>query len=409
MRWLYTLFLCLSYAQFAMAPLPAVSIAAQVLAGFALAQVWTSPGVLVLILLIAAAGLAVADRRNWAAAVPASFTGFWLAYVVWRNLNLASASVFAVLAILTASLVLYLAWPLWRSGYRHQTLRLPDLTVVALNAAIYFGAGYGLLQNRYGADEGLFAVGAALIVALAARLLWSHDSRAAVLAAGIAWAFLVLAAPIQFVGYRVTLAWALEAAAIAWIGTRLEQRRALYAAGAVLVMVLLRLALVDSGMYSSAGSYREVVNARFLVFLVSALSFWAAAWWTRREAPVALPAYLSGHGVMLWGLGLEAVGWAERTAAPENIRSVVSTSISVLVAAYAVVLVAVGIFQRSAPTRVLGVALIGFVVLKLYLYDVWLLGQFYRMAAFAILGVLLLLMSYFYSRFRRSVETWWRP
>jgi uncharacterized membrane protein len=57
----------------------------------------------------------------------------------------------------------------------------------------------------------------------------------------------------------------------------------------------------------------------------------------------------------------------------------------------------------------LGAALIGLVVGKLYLYDVWLLGQFYRMAAFAILGVLLLAMSYFYSRFRGSVETWWRP
>jgi uncharacterized membrane protein len=88
---------------------------------------------------------------------------------------------------------------------------------------------------------------------------------------------------------------------------------------------------------------------------------------------------------------------------------VISTSISVLVAAYAVVLVAAGVVQRSAPTRVLGVALIGLVVLKLYLYDVWLLSLFYRMAAFAVLGALLLLMSYFYSRFRRSVETWWRP
>jgi uncharacterized membrane protein len=67
------------------------------------------------------------------------------------------------------------------------------------------------------------------------------------------------------------------------------------------------------------------------------------------------------------------------------------------------------VFQRNAPTRVLGIALIGFVVLKLYLYDVWLLGQFYRMAAFGILGVLLLVMSYFYSRFRHSMESWWRP
>jgi len=38
------------------------------------------------------------------------------------------------------------------------------------------------------------------------------------------------------------------------------------------------------------------------------------------------------------------------------------------------------------------------VVVKLYLYDVWLLGGFYRMAAFAILGVMLLVMSYLYSR-----------
>ncbi|HJT90178.1 MAG TPA: DUF2339 domain-containing protein, partial [Bryobacteraceae bacterium] len=109
------------------------------------------------------------------------------------------------------------------------------------------------------------------------------------------------------------------------------------------------------------------------------------------------------------GLCLEAVGWADRIAAPENARSVASTSISVLVAIYAVLLVAGGVYRRHAPTRVLGIGLIGFVVLKLYLYDVWLLGEFYRMAAFAILGVLLLVMSYFYSRFRGSMENWWRP
>jgi uncharacterized membrane protein len=150
------------------------------------------------------------------------------------------------------------------------------------------------------------------------------------------------------------------------------------------------------------------VNARFLTFVVSAAAFWGAAWWLRR-GPFALVAYAAGHSVLLWGLGLEAVGWAARAAAPQNFTSVASTSISVLIAAYAVALVAAGVFQRHAPTRLLGAALIGLVVGKLYLYDVWLLGQFYRMAAFAILGVLLLVMSYFYSRSRGSVETWWRP
>src|SRR5581483_2463979 len=113
--------------------------------------------------------------------------------------------------------------------------------------------------------------------------------------------------------------------------------------------------------------------------------------------------------ILIWGLGLEVVAWAERNTASQNLRSAISASISVLIAVYAVILVAAGVFQRHAPTRVLGAALIGLVVLKLYLYDVWLLGQFYRMAAFAILGLLLLLMSYFYSRFRSSLEGWWRP
>jgi uncharacterized membrane protein len=71
-------------------------------------------------------------------------------------------------------------------------------------------------------------------------------------------------------------------------------------------------------------------------------------------------------------------------------------------------LVAAGMLWRHTATRLLGIGLIGLVVLKLYLFDVWLLGQFYRMAAFAILGLLLLLMSYFYSRLRGSMESWWR-
>ena len=61
-------------------------------------------------------------------------------------------------------------------------------------------------------------------------------------------------------------------------------------------------------------------------------------------------------------------------------------------------LVGGGAARRHAASRLLGIGLIGLVVLKLYLYDVWLLGAFYRMAAFAILGVMLLLMSYLYSR-----------
>ena len=143
------------------------------------------------------------------------------------------------------------------------------------------------------------------------------------------------------------------------------------------------------------------MNARFVAFAAAAVAFWAVAWWIR-EGRLATGAYTTGHIVMLWGLTLEAFGWAARTASPENFRSVASTAVSVIAAAYAVLLVAGGAGWKHAGSRLMGMGLIGLVVLKLYLYDVWLLGPFYRMAAFAILGVMLLVMSYVYSRRSRQ-------
>ncbi len=409
-RWVYTAFVCLYYAQFAVAPLQPVFLASQILAGPALVQVW-APGSSVLLLLmgIALAGLVIADWRGWPLAVAASFAGFWLAYGQWRWLGTQIPPFAATLVALTAGLALYFGWPLWRAGYRHQKLRLQDLLLLPLEAAFYFGSAYALLEPSHRAYEGLLAVGLAALAAALARRLWQLDTRAGMLASGIAGALLVLAAPIQLAGYHVTIAWALEAAAISWLGARLGKPPALYAAGVVFFLMFLRLALVDSRMYTSPASYSTFLNGRFLVFLTCAGGLLAVAWWTQKQPPFALPAYAGGHGILLWGLGLEVAGWVERTAAPTNLRSAASISISVLIAAYAVVLVAVGVFHRHALTRVLGVVLIGIVVLKLYLYDVWLVSQFYRMTAFAILGVLLLLMSYFYSRFRGSMESWWRP
>ncbi len=55
--------------------------------------------------------------------------------------------------------------------------------------------------------------------------------------------------------------------------------------------------------------------------------------------------------------------------------------------------------------RHLGLVLLGIVVLKLYLYDVWLMTAFYRISAFVALGVLLLAASFIYSRFKYRRQT----
>jgi uncharacterized membrane protein len=408
MRAAYTLFVLVYYGLFAITAAPAVSIAAQVLAPAAAAEIW-APGLrgLWLAWAVAASGLVLADRRRRTAPVTGSFAGFWLAYAAWNAAAGWPAPV-AALAPLTAAFLIFAAWPVWRVLAHREALGFQELLSIALGAAFYFGAGYELLRSGHGGWEGLFAVAIAVVEMAAARLMWFREGRGSLLAAGAAWVLLLLAAPIQFAGYRVTVAWAMEGAALTWIGVRLRKAPAVGASLAVFFLVFLRLALADSRMYRDPSAYVGVANARFLAFSVSAAALWAAAWWIRNGRR-ALAMYVGGHAVLLWGLCLEVAGWAARTAAPANLASVTSLSISVLAAGYAVLLVAAGAVQPHPPTRAVGTVLIGLVILKLYLYDVWLLGPFYRVAAFAILGVLLLAMSYLYSRFRGSIESWWRP
>ena len=136
-------------------------------------------------------------------------------------------------------------------------------------------------------------------------------------------------------------------------------------------------------MYVASTSYDLLGNARFLTFLIAAAALWVSAWWVKTGWQ-ALAFYLGGHYVMLWGLGLEALGSVGRNASTENMVSAESAAISVLVACYAVLLVGAGVAYNFALNRILGLGLIGLVIAKLYLYDVWLLVRIYRIVASSI-------------------------
>jgi uncharacterized membrane protein len=216
-----------------------------------------------------------------------------------------------------------------------------------------------------------------------------------------------LAVPIQFTGFRITIAWALEGAAFAWLAARFGGVKLNAGAWAVLALVLLRLFAFDAWIYPDAKQYTAIVNVRFLAFAFSAVSFWLAARFARSGISALAP-YVAGHFVMLWILGLEIIGWAERTASLADQWSVETTAISILMALYSLMLVAIGVSTRTVINRMLGLGLMAMVVLKLYLLDVWSLGRFFRITAFLVLGGLLLLVSYLYSRFRPMIEKLWK-
>lgn len=102
-------------------------------------------------------------------------------------------------------------------------------------------------------------------------------------------------------------------------------------------------------------------------------------------------AYAVGHSALL----VAALRWLDLS---DMQRSAIRELASLILGVYGTALLAYGLALSSAVNRLLGLVLIGIVIGKLYLLDVWVLARIYRITAFVGLGALLLIASYLYSR-----------
>lgn len=408
-----TVFALAFYAQFCFARARLLWAVAQLLAPIALLTLWDTPGgCLPLLLLYVVAGLIVAETRRWVEAPAWTLTCYWGAYFFWSGAIKRTDNVELQFAYITGAFALFFLWIVWWGVTQKRVLRNTDLLVMAVNAAAYFGASYYLLNPNYHAYMGIFAAALGGVNLLLAKLVWNpeatkeRDSWPALLAIAVTLTFLTLAVPIQFAGFRITIAWALEGAALAWISARFQSVRMSIGASVVLILTVFRLFTVDT-VYYAGEKFPLFVNERFLTFAVTAIGLFIAAKFFAERAQ-ALVAYVAGHVVTLTALGLEMVSWVQRSVAANDQFQTITVSISILMALYALMLIALGVATKTSINRLLGLILIGLCVIKLYLSDVWELGYLFKIVAFVGLGVLLLTMSYLYSRFRPVIEKLWK-
>lgn len=111
--------------------------------------------------------------------------------------------------------------------------------------------------------------------------------------------------------------------------------------------------------------------------------------------------YVIGHMLVLIAGFRFLTFWFQRVGSTETRSSLMSEADSIFLAVYGVALLLSAVARKSLPDRVLGLAMLGTVVIKLYLIDVWLLARFYRISAFVALGLLLLAGSFVYSRWKQ--------
>ncbi|MBV9158077.1 MAG: DUF2339 domain-containing protein [Acidobacteriaceae bacterium] len=268
-----------------------------------------------------------------------------------------------------------------------------------LYISTYATFGYYKLIPREAGFVGLLAV-SALAIALCFRF-----ASTAVAAVGFIGAFIApllvrhhddTTGPWLYVPYLVLLS-IVSVATITRLYRTLAQNTALYLAPFNAFWVLLCAWILVDEHYPRAFA---------LSALLCAAVHFSAASRVRLNSLRLLPVfYLVGHASFCIAALRMLHLWAAANALPENRASFTTDIDSVFLALYGVIVITYGVLQRSVMNRRLGLVLLGIVVVKLYLYDVWLMSSFYRISAFVALGVLLLTASFIYSRLKARGPT----
>ena len=348
--------------------------------------------------------LVIAWVRNWKSLPPAQFAAtliyFWGWYSdFYRDNQLTTTIVFA-----TVFFILFATLPVVRS-WRDGELSGLEAGIVLVNSLAYLVALRQMLwpQNRWALTVAVLALAAAHLGAER----WLPEKRggelrvARILYAGLALTLVTLAIPIRLDGRWITVAWAVEGAVLIWSGLRVRFAAMRWVGFVMFAIVAGRLAVISI----PAGDF--LLNARFATFAIAvacilAACYFASAAWTDLSEAEKTAYRISAIGANVLALvALSLEFWDAFGRMPSlgiDRGHAQELALSMLWLVYALGLLGAGLWKKLEAMRWQALVLLGVVIVKIFLFDLYFVEKFYRIVSFALLGLALLLISFYYQR-----------
>ena len=285
----------------------------------------------------------------------------------------------------------------------------------ALALPVHFALTYVLTGAHWPAEWlGLGAIGCAALSLISLQQARRHAEAPAdrllysALFAGETLAFVTTAVPILLDKEWITVAWALEVAALCWLRLRAPHRGLYYAIAILAAAVSLRLLTNPALWLYHPRSDTPLLNFYLYTFGVPALSFFAGATWLSREAeppPWQLPALLRLLATVFVFVLLN-VEVADYYSTSSTLTFNFSggglaqdMTYSLVWGGFAVALLVIGIARRSKAPRIGSLVVLTLTIAKVFLHDLWELGSLYRVGSIIGLALALLGVSFLIQRF----------
>jgi uncharacterized membrane protein len=349
-------------------------------------------GLFTYVALLDAGVLAVAYFKRWRSLDFLSFAGTVAITLGWAFKFFGHEKVWTTLVFLSIFFLLYSLLAIFHNVLPGRPTRWFDVSLTVANATFYFGVSY-LMLRAAGFDRATPATEALLLSIFFTGLFyttwrWSSDDRLLRYSyVGAAVTFLTVAVAIQLELHWVTIAWAVEALMLTWVGLRSGEKAARHAAVAVFCAAVVHWFTWDIREFAGVDpSFVPLLNRRALSCAVLVGAIAAAARLYKRadelakneRSTVRTFLALTGNAIALTLLSLDVNDYfagrlSQSGAAPADLPGRIENarqfSISALWTLYAATTLALGVLRRFALLRWGGLLLLAAAIGKVVALD----------------------------------------
>lgn len=172
--------------------------------------------------------------------------------------------------------------------------------------------------------------------------------------------------------------------------------------GGLYILSELRETFLDPSLNENykAGVFNILI--RYISLLFVSLTLYAFYKYSKQnflKIPLKIPFGFLLHITLLWVASSELIHWLDMAGNNQQYK----LGLSILWGVYALLLISLGIWKRKQYLRIGAIALFGLTLLKLFFYDIIHLTTIAKTIVFVSLGVLLLIISFLYNKYKANI------
>ncbi len=398
--------------------------------------------------------LVISAKKKWNILYHTGFWGTVLIYSVWHIANYNLEIMYSVLFFLTAYFIVFLLSSIFHHFIRKEKSSPSDALAISLNAGMYFMMGYNILFPTYHDNLGYFALVLAVVYAITANLSFNvmrDDKILNYFLTGISVVFLSIAVPLQFSNEWITLAWLMEALILYIISFSLGHKALRVFAGVVFSLGIIRVLFYDGILnyaYTNINTH-AFVNFGFVLLMISVMIAYVVQYLYHKfdnvedlsVKKIIMYFVLTANILTVVGITSQIYLYYENSTlilsrdyeakvkvinnsggdeysqdrndilnqnyatmykSVTDLNNQRNTVVSVFWIIYAVILIGIGFSNKVKLLRILGLAFFVIIAVKIF-FDVWGLGTQYRVISLVVFGVVALLASFGYAKYKDKI------